>query len=73
MAEVTARIIRKEGDENDSDRGQQLIMERRKPEKLRSKVNAGRSYAKNNRIMYQNDEADSRCVKSCYAGLSSVT
>ena len=25
MAEVTARISRKEGDENDSDRGQQLI------------------------------------------------
>ena len=25
MAEVTARIIRKEGDENDSNRGQQLI------------------------------------------------
>ena len=25
MDEVTARIIRKEGDENDSDRGQQLI------------------------------------------------
>lgn len=49
------------------------FMERRKPEKLRSKVNAGRSYAKNNRIMYPNDEADSRCVKNCYADLSSVT
>ena len=47
MAEITARISRKEGDENDSDRGQQLIHGKGgKPEKLRSKVNAGRSYAK---------------------------
>lgn len=73
MAEVTARISRKEGDENDSDRGQQLIHGKEEAGEAPVKDNAGRSYAKNNRIMYPNDEADSRCVKSCYAGLSSVT
>lgn len=73
MAEVTARISRKEGDENDSDRGQQLINGKEEAGEAPVKDKCRKKYAKNNRIMYPNDEADSRCVKSCYAGLSSVT